>query len=152
MKAATGSSRAPLPLPQLVAVRRVSCGDTLSHTSGVSWAEYTYERFRGGCELWVWLVGVAGRCSGLVLTRPVLFLLMWPPLSLLSPSLQLELSKSGLGSCPSSEAASLELPHHSKFLLMAAYLASYNPARTDTRFFAKVYSVHENQKGTLILT
>lgn len=31
-----------------------------------------------------------------------------------------------------------ELPIHSKFLLIAAYLASYNPAKTDQRFFAKV--------------
>ncbi|XP_076845870.1 origin recognition complex subunit 5 [Brachyhypopomus gauderio] len=31
----------------------------------------------------------------------------------------------------------VELPYYSKFLLMAAYLASYNPARTDRRFFIK---------------
>uniref|UniRef100_A0A3P9QEQ5 Origin recognition complex subunit 5 n=1 Tax=Poecilia reticulata TaxID=8081 RepID=A0A3P9QEQ5_POERE len=30
-----------------------------------------------------------------------------------------------------------ELPYYSKFLLIAAYLASYNPARTDKRFFVK---------------
>uniref|UniRef100_A0A3B3R0C7 Origin recognition complex subunit 5 n=1 Tax=Paramormyrops kingsleyae TaxID=1676925 RepID=A0A3B3R0C7_9TELE len=30
-----------------------------------------------------------------------------------------------------------ELPYYSKFLLIAAYLASYNPARTDRRFFVK---------------
>ncbi|CAB1346019.1 unnamed protein product [Coregonus sp. 'balchen'] len=30
-----------------------------------------------------------------------------------------------------------ELPYYSKFLLIAAYLASYNPARTDKRFFLK---------------
>uniref|UniRef100_A0A3B3UG16 Origin recognition complex subunit 5 n=1 Tax=Poecilia latipinna TaxID=48699 RepID=A0A3B3UG16_9TELE len=29
------------------------------------------------------------------------------------------------------------LPYYSKFLLIAAYLASYNPARTDKRFFVK---------------
>ncbi|XP_069048736.1 origin recognition complex subunit 5 isoform X2 [Lepisosteus oculatus] len=33
--------------------------------------------------------------------------------------------------------AHVELPCHSKFLLIAAYLASYNPARTDRRFFLK---------------
>lgn len=32
----------------------------------------------------------------------------------------------------------VELPYYSKFLLIAAYLASYNPARTDKRFFLKV--------------
>lgn len=32
----------------------------------------------------------------------------------------------------------VELPYYSKFLLIAAYLASYNPARTDRRFFLKV--------------
>ncbi|XP_029681569.1 origin recognition complex subunit 5 isoform X2 [Takifugu rubripes] len=31
----------------------------------------------------------------------------------------------------------IELPYYSKFLLIAAYLASYNPARTDKRFFVK---------------
>jgi hypothetical protein len=34
--------------------------------------------------------------------------------------------------------AHVELPYYSKFLLIAAYLASYNPARTDRRFFLKV--------------
>ncbi|KAL8219332.1 UNVERIFIED_CONTAM: Origin recognition complex subunit 5 [Gekko kuhli] len=34
--------------------------------------------------------------------------------------------------------AHVELPFYSKFLLIAAYLASYNPARTDKRFFLKV--------------
>ncbi|XP_077355454.1 origin recognition complex subunit 5 isoform X2 [Festucalex cinctus] len=33
--------------------------------------------------------------------------------------------------------AHVELPFYSKFLLIAAYLASYNPARTDKRFFVK---------------
>ena len=32
----------------------------------------------------------------------------------------------------------MELPYFSKFLLIAAYLASYNPAKVDRRFFAKV--------------
>lgn len=36
----------------------------------------------------------------------------------------------------------VELPYFSKFLLIAAYLASYNPARTDKRFFMKVEDVH----------
>ncbi|XP_014770006.1 origin recognition complex subunit 5 isoform X1 [Octopus bimaculoides] len=31
----------------------------------------------------------------------------------------------------------LELPFYSKYLLIAAYLASYNPAKTDRRFFCK---------------
>ncbi|KAK3579067.1 hypothetical protein CHS0354_029927 [Potamilus streckersoni] len=31
----------------------------------------------------------------------------------------------------------VELPYYSKYLLIAAYLASYNPAKTDKRFFAK---------------
>ena len=34
----------------------------------------------------------------------------------------------------------MELPYYSKFLLIAAYLASYNPAKVDRRFFAKVNS------------
>ncbi|XP_074050087.1 origin recognition complex subunit 5 isoform X3 [Macrotis lagotis] len=31
----------------------------------------------------------------------------------------------------------VELPYYSKFILIAAYLASYNPTRTDKRFFLK---------------
>lgn len=31
----------------------------------------------------------------------------------------------------------VELPCYSKYLLLAAYFASYNPATTDRRFFAK---------------
>lgn len=32
----------------------------------------------------------------------------------------------------------LELPYFSKYLLIAAYLASYNPSKTDKKFFSKV--------------
>lgn len=38
----------------------------------------------------------------------------------------------------------VELPYYSKFLLIAAYLASYNPARTDKRFFLKVKEYNNN--------
>jgi origin recognition complex subunit 5 len=31
----------------------------------------------------------------------------------------------------------VELPFYSKYLLIAAYLASYNPAKSDRKFFAK---------------
>lgn len=31
----------------------------------------------------------------------------------------------------------MELPFYAKYLLIAAYLASYNPAHTDRRFFTK---------------
>ena len=31
----------------------------------------------------------------------------------------------------------IELPFYSKFLLIAAFLASYNPAKSDKRFFQK---------------
>lgn len=34
--------------------------------------------------------------------------------------------------------SSLELPYYSKYLLISAYIASYNPAKTDKRFFSKV--------------
>ncbi|XP_022081114.1 origin recognition complex subunit 5-like [Acanthaster planci] len=36
-----------------------------------------------------------------------------------------------------SARAQMELPFYSKYLLIAAYLASYNPARYDRRFFSK---------------
>lgn len=32
----------------------------------------------------------------------------------------------------------LQLPHYTKFLLLASYLASSNPSRTDRQFFSKV--------------
>lgn len=35
-------------------------------------------------------------------------------------------------------SARLELPFHAKYLLIASYLASHNPARTDASYFAKV--------------
>jgi hypothetical protein len=37
----------------------------------------------------------------------------------------------------SSSRLSVELPFYSKFLMIAAYLASYNPQKTDKRFFVK---------------
>ncbi|XP_048875669.1 origin recognition complex subunit 5 [Brienomyrus brachyistius] len=42
--------------------------------------------------------------------------------------------------------AHVELPYYSKFLLMAAYLASYNPARTDRRFFLKHHGKIRNTR------
>jgi len=41
---------------------------------------------------------------------------------------------------------SIELPFYSKFLLIAAFLASYNPAKSDKRFFVKH---HGKQRKTL---
>ena len=43
----------------------------------------------------------------------------------------------------------VELPFHSKFLLIAAYLASYNPVKSDKRFFMKH---HGKQRKTLAST
>jgi hypothetical protein len=40
-------------------------------------------------------------------------------------------------SSSSSSRLSVELPFYSKFLMIAAYLASYNPQKTDKRFFVK---------------
>ncbi|XP_033745770.1 origin recognition complex subunit 5-like [Pecten maximus] len=46
-----------------------------------------------------------------------------------------------VGQMPSLQGLSsrnhVELPYYSKYLLIAAYLASYNPAKTDRRFFAR---------------
>lgn len=48
----------------------------------------------------------------------------------------------------------VELPYYSKFILIAAYLASYNPSRTDKRFFLKViitsfYFIFEDPTNSL---
>jgi hypothetical protein len=40
-------------------------------------------------------------------------------------------------SSSSSSRLTVELPFYSKFLMIAAYLASYNPQKTDKRFFVK---------------
>ena len=34
-----------------------------------------------------------------------------------------------------------EIPYHTKFLLIASFLASYNKAKTDERYFSEVYIV-----------
>jgi origin recognition complex subunit 5 len=44
----------------------------------------------------------------------------------------------GVASSAGGVVNSLELPYYSKYLLLAAYIASYNPAKTDKRFFSKV--------------
>ncbi|KAG7169872.1 Origin recognition complex subunit 5-like [Homarus americanus] len=43
----------------------------------------------------------------------------------------------------------MELPFYSKFLLIAAYLASYNPARTDKRYFMKHHGKQRNTKAKI---
>lgn len=43
----------------------------------------------------------------------------------------------------------MELPFYSKFLLIAAYLASYNPARTDRRFFMKYHGKQKKTKAMI---
>ncbi|XP_071817160.1 origin recognition complex subunit 5-like [Apostichopus japonicus] len=45
-----------------------------------------------------------------------------------------------------SARAHVELPFYSKFLLIAAYLASYNPAKSDRRFFAKSHGKIQQTK------
>jgi len=37
-----------------------------------------------------------------------------------------------------SSRAYVELPVYSKYLVIAAYIASYNPVKSDKRFFSKV--------------
>ena len=39
------------------------------------------------------------------------------------------------GSAPRPSRLSVELPFYSKFLLISAFLASYNPAKSDKKFF-----------------
>jgi origin recognition complex subunit 5 len=45
------------------------------------------------------------------------------------------------------ERAEFELPHYTKFLLIASYLASYNPPRFDVRYFAKASEERKKKKG-----
>lgn len=39
------------------------------------------------------------------------------------------------------------LPYYTKFLLIAAFLASYNPPRYDVRYFAKAGEARKRKKG-----
>lgn len=41
----------------------------------------------------------------------------------------------------------VELPFHSKYLLIASYLASYNPAKSDKRFFVKHHGKQRKTKA-----
>lgn len=41
----------------------------------------------------------------------------------------------------------LQLPRYTKFLLIAAFLASYNPAKFDLRFFSKINEAKKKVKG-----
>ncbi len=66
--------------------------------------------------------------------KMVFFILFYP-----FPLLLSAIEKSFPPSVGLSAHAHIELPYYSKFLLIAAYLASFNPARTDRRFFLKVY-------------
>jgi origin recognition complex subunit 5 len=43
----------------------------------------------------------------------------------------------------------VELPFHSKFLLIASYLASYNPVKADKRFFVKHHGKQRKTKATI---
>ena len=43
----------------------------------------------------------------------------------------------------------MELPFHSKFLLIAAYLSSYNPMKSDKRFFLKHHGKVRKTKTSL---
>lgn len=43
--------------------------------------------------------------------------------------------------------ADFELPYYTKFLLIASYLASYNPPRFDVRYFAKSAEERKKKKG-----
>lgn len=66
--------------------------------------------------------------------KMVFFIFFYP-----FPLLLSAIEKSFPPSVGLSAHAHIELPYYSKFLLIAAYLASFNPARTDRRFFLKVY-------------
>ncbi len=43
----------------------------------------------------------------------------------------------------------VELPFHSKFLLLASYLASYNPVKSDKRFFVKHHGRQRKTKASI---
>ncbi|KAI9025999.1 origin recognition complex subunit 5 C-terminus-domain-containing protein [Phycomyces nitens] len=45
------------------------------------------------------------------------------------------------------EKSGFDLPYYTKFLLLASYLASYNPARFDVRYFAKMGEERKKKKG-----
>lgn len=48
-----------------------------------------------------------------------------------------------------SEVQKLELPHYTKFLLIAAYLASHNDAKIDKRLFVKHHGKQKKRLQTM---
>lgn len=66
----------------------------------------------------------------------------------LEPKLRLSLNQvylRGPDSCGNQIGLKMELPFFSKFLIIAAYLASYNPARYDRRLFVKAKEGRKNK-------
>lgn len=47
------------------------------------------------------------------------------------------------------EVQKLELPHYTKFLLIAAYLASHNDAKIDKRLFVKHHGKQKKRLQTI---
>ncbi|KAI9494954.1 origin recognition complex subunit 5 C-terminus-domain-containing protein [Zychaea mexicana] len=45
------------------------------------------------------------------------------------------------------EKGEFDLPYYTKFLLLSSYLASYNPARYDVRYFSKMGETRARKKG-----
>jgi origin recognition complex subunit 5 len=54
--------------------------------------------------------------------------------------------KSSLLSSSATYVLSFDLPYYAKFFLIAAYLASYNPARADRRLFVKNHGKERKKK------
>ena len=75
--------------------------------------------------------------------RESLFLKAWLLTMLITSGVTILLLRKTLALCNRRKAdetkrnTTLELPYYSKFLLIAAYLASYNSPKTDKRFFLK---------------
>lgn len=66
----------------------------------------------------------------------------------LEPKLRTSLNQvyvRGPDSCGTQIGLKMELPFFSKFLIIAAYLASYNPARYDRRLFVKAKEGRKNK-------
>jgi len=51
---------------------------------------------------------------------------------------RLQMIREGSALCDESVGMGLELPHSSRYLLLASFLASNNPAASDKKFFSNV--------------
>jgi len=113
----------------------------LQHISNLNYTEYCRPVETGECQegdtkkLWFNIEKPLKRCVSTVHLREVASTQMRELQKAKEEEVKSEIGNQAVSAVGSRN--SVELPFYSKFLLISAYLASYNPQRTDKRFFVK---------------